>query len=138
MAFHGNIEDFLFGSDKGGASRDALERFGITGGGELGRSLEGSIRNDALLVGSSARQSSGQQLARSGLTGSGIAADVLGNADLAQADALRKARFGLINQRIRALLGIAQTPQQEGFIQSGIRAFSAASSSAATAAAGGG
>ncbi len=79
-----------------------------------------------------------QQLARSGLTGSGIAADVLGNADLAQADALRKARFGLINQRIRALLGIAETPQQEGFIQSGLRAFSAASSSAATAAAGGG
>lgn len=121
MAF--NIGDFLFGSDQGGKSRDALEDFGISGGGELGRSLEGGIRTDALLAGTSARQASGQRLARAGLSGSGIAEDVQGNADLVQADALRRARFGLISQRIRALVGVSQTPQQEGLIQSGVRSF---------------
>ena len=121
MAF--SLGDFLFGNDEGAKSRRALEEFGITGGGELGRSLEGGIRNDALLVGSQARQASGQQLARAGLSGSGIAQDVLGNADLLQADVLRKARFGLISQRLSALSGVSQTPRQQGLIQSGVNAF---------------
>jgi len=123
MAF--SLGDFLFGSDQGAKSRRSLEEFGISGGGELGRSLEGGIRTDALLAGSQARRASGQQLARSGLSGSGIAQDVLGNADLVQAEALRRARFGLISQRISALLGVSQTPQQEGLISSGVRAFGA-------------
>lgn len=123
MPFHKKIGSFLFGDDPGGEARDVLQEFGISGGGELGRSLEGGVRTDALLAGSQARQASGQRLARAGLTGSGIAEDVLGNADLVQAEALRRARFGLISQRIRALLGVSQTPQQEGLVQSGVRSF---------------
>ena len=84
MAF--SLGDFLFGSDEGAKSRRNLEEFGISGGGELGRSLEGGIRTDALLAGSQARQASGQRLARAGLAGSGIAEDVQGNADLVQAE----------------------------------------------------
>lgn len=121
MAF--DIGDFLFGSDEGAKSQRALEKFGISGGGELGESLEGGIRTDALLAGTSARQASGQRLARAGLTGSGIAQDVQENADLVQAEALRRARFGLISQRIRALMGVSQTPQQEGLVSSGVKAF---------------
>lgn len=124
MPIHKNVGNFLFGSDEGKGARDLLKEFGLTGGGGLGESLEGGIRTDALLAGSSARRATGQQLARAGLSGSGIAQDFLGNADLVQADALRKARFGLISSRIRALLGVSQTPQQGGLVQGAISSFS--------------
>ncbi|MFQ5786918.1 MAG: hypothetical protein ACE5H1_02975, partial [Thermodesulfobacteriota bacterium] len=86
----GGIGKFLFGSDPGKKSRKALEQFGIEGG---PIAKEFTSESQALLnsllsqQGAQARQASGARLARAGLTGSGIAEDVLGNVDLNQAQA---------------------------------------------------
>lgn len=100
--------EFLFGSDPedtGAEARNILTQFGL-GGGELAAGLrkEGTILSQ--ILGARGRQARGQQLARSGLTGSGIAEDVLGDVGLQEADFLRKFQSQMIRERIRAL-GIA-------------------------------
>ena len=119
----GGIGDFLFGSDPGKKSRGALQDFGL-GRGSLSKELNEGLTAQALLSGARSRQSSGQSLSRSGLMGSGIARDIQDNADLLEADFLRKSRMDLIGARLRALGVVAGTPKQGGLVQSALGSLS--------------
>lgn len=110
--------DLLFGSDPGRKAGKGLSEFGMTG--KLGGQSQEELLNS--IIGSQpaeARMATGQRLARSGLTGSGIAEDTMGNVDLQTADSLRKARFGLLSQRLRAMGIASQMPRQQGLLQTG-------------------
>lgn len=116
-----NLGNFLFGSDPGEKPRKALQEFGLTGGGEIGDSLTEQANALAALLGARQRTASGQSLARAGLTGSGIAEDVLGNAALTEADFLQNARRQLLQQRLQALGIAAGAPRKKGVFGSLVR-----------------
>jgi len=103
----------LLGStdDTARTAREQLLQFG-KGEGDLFGQLQGQGLSLAQLVGSNQRTASGQQLARSGLAGTGIGFDVLQDASLTEAEALRRFRLGLLQQQIRALGGAASGQQQ--------------------------
>jgi len=117
MPFHKKVGKFLFGSDPGRKPREALTQFGLTG--ELGGQSQAELLN--ALVGrqaGGARKAAGSRLARAGLTGSGIAEDVLQDVDLSIADFLRKIQLDLIQSKLQALGISAGQPRQKGFLES--------------------
>lgn len=126
MPIHKGIGDFLFGStsDPGKKSRQAIEQFGL-GEGDL---FEGLTEQNQLLgqfLGAQNRQSAAARSARSGFTGTGLGEDIQNDANLQQADFIRKMRFGLINQRLQGLSSLAGLPiiKTTGLVQSGVNAF---------------
>ena len=127
-----NIGSFLFGSDPGAGGVDFLKKF-LKGDG-----LDAEATNAALLTGSRARTASGQRSARAGLTGSGLAEDIQGDADLLEADALRRFRQQNILRRLRAAGLLAQQPRQPGFLEAAIPVGAALLSPGVDTTAGGG
>lgn len=125
--FHKAVGNFLFGStsDPGKKSRRGLEQFGL-GEGELFEEVSEQNQLLGQFLGAQERQSAAARSARSGFTGTGLGEDIQNDANLRQADFIRKARFGLINSRIRALSGLAGLPvrRQEGLVQGAVKSFS--------------
>ena len=103
----------LFGStdDTARSAREELLQFG-KGEGDLFGQLQGQGLSLAQLLGSTQRTASGQQLARAGLSGTGIAQDVLQDSSLNEAEMLRRFRLGLLQKQIGALGGAAGGQQQ--------------------------
>lgn len=103
MPLHKKIGSFLFGSDPGKQSREALESFGLTGelGGQdiLGLGSQ-QLTAQAGLQGALSRQAAGQRSARSGLSGSGIEESRFQGIQTQSQDALNRA---LINLRLQIL-----------------------------------
>ena len=121
---HKKVGSFLFGSDPGKQSREALEAFGLTGelGGEdvLGLGSQ-QLTAQAGLQGALSRQATGQRSARSGLTGSGIEEGRFKNIQLTSQDALNRAlinlRLQILMRRMGALSQVAGQPRQAGFVE---------------------
>lgn len=122
----GGIGDFLFGktSDPGKKSRRAIEEFGF-GEGKLFEGLSEESRLLSEFLGAQQRQSSAARSARSGFTGTGLGEDIQQDANLNQADLIRKLRFDLIRQRLGGLKGLAGLPitRSPGLVQSAVNSF---------------
>lgn len=124
MPVHKKVGAFLFGTDPGRESREALEAFGLTGelGGEdiLGLGSQ-QLTAQAGLQGALARQSAGQRFARTGLTGSGIEQGAFAGIQLTSQDALNRALINLwlqiLQRRMSALGLVGSQPRQAGFIE---------------------
>jgi len=120
------VGNFLFGStdDPGKKSRKALEGFGF-GEGDLFEGLSEQANLRSQFLGAQERQSAAARSARSGFTGTGLGEDIQQDANLNQASFLRKTRFDLIQQRLRALGGLASIPKTrtQGLVQGATNAF---------------
>lgn len=120
-----DLQKFFLGDDPGKNARNALNEFGLTGGG-IGADYEATAAN--LLTQASAknsalnRMSASKQAARAGITGSELGYDFLNNPQLDEQDALLKGleniKLNLFSKRLQALGIGASQAKEPGLLQS--------------------